>query len=576
MRAALAGYRPFVFPRSGLNPFVGADFPAAAALVAPLLGDDGGGGGGMEYANPAEANSLGDGIVVRPALPPTIWHGSVFPRAENALLIPVGWREARGVTPWDEMGLEGTPTGEGARNEPDAVAPYAIEDMPLEGPAYIDQLIDLEDDLYGDSQAGDIAVERRDLEPEEDTAMDFEHPIHTGATPQLATSADQTYAAATGINEGFNEGMTFEAGADADLGGNREDDLHANNQAGDTMEDQQTSWPNLNTAMNVDNPIYPGATPQLPTMTERNRALEDDLNANNQADNNTEDQQGPEPMDTTGMDVEHPIFPGTGPQPAIGGNDENNGVGFVAGEEGEVDLNGVDDNTALAQAFDLTPAELDAIISGVSNLAVPDYHPSSLNEQPIAFNNNFHIQNEQAARTKVQPAIWDEQPAVYNYDFLDRNVQGAIPQGHPMDLNEHMASWNYHSVISNHQAAAVGGRPAGLNYSFPDSNNQTATAEGQPVTWNSDFAVSNHQAANNQAAVIEDQPASMNYNFLDLNQGAAIEHRPEPANLNEQPAAMTGQRGVAWPDFNEDEWEAQMEALRLSFGGNPAPKRARE
>jgi hypothetical protein len=526
------------------------------------------------------------------------------------------------------MGLEGTPTGEGPRNEPDAVAPYAIEDMPLEGPAYIDQLIDLEDDLYGDSQAGDIAVERRDLEPEEDTAMDFEHSTHTGAAPQLATSADQTYAAATGNNEGFNGGMPFEAGADAALGGNREGGLHANNQAGDTMENQQTSWPNPNTAMNVDNPIYPGATPQLPAMTERNRALEDDLYSTNQAGNNTEDQhaswrdsntamdvdnpmyrevaphlptitdrnrnledkfygngqsgniatsqQGPEPMDTTGMDVEYPIFPGTGPQLAIGGNDENNGVGFMAGEEGEVDLNGVDDNTALAQAFDLTPTELDAIISGVSNLAVPDYHPSSLNEQPIAFNNNFHIQNEQAARTEVQPAIWNEQPAVYNYDFLDRNVQGAIPQVHPMDSNEHPASWNYHSAILNHQAAAVGGRPAGLNYNFPASNNQPATAEGQPGTWNSDFAISNHHGTNNQTAVIEGQPASMNYNFLDLSQGAAIEDRPGPVNLTERPIAMEGQRGVACPGFDEDEWEAQMEALRLSFGGSPAAKRARE
>lgn len=423
---------------------MGTDLPAAAA-AAPSAEVGSGGGSGMEYADPAEASLLGDGVVVGPALPPTIRYGSVFSRAENALLIPAMWREAWGVTPWEEMGteLEGAPAGDRPHGEPNADTPYFIEDMLLDGPAYIDQPIDVEDDLYGDSQAGDITAERRDFEPEEDTAMDFEHPTYTRAVPQSATNVGRTYAAATGINEGFNEGMVFEAGADADLGGNREHDLHANNQAGNTMEGQQASWPNPNTAMDVGNPIYPEVAPQLPAITDRNRDREDNLYSSGQPGDITTGQHGFERMHNTALVAEHPMYPGAAPQLAIGRNNQHSGFGFVAGEDGP---NSLGDNSAFAQAFNPNPAERDAIISGEYNPAVPDYHPNNLNES-TALSNNFHIRNGEAARIEGQHAIWDEQP-VYNYDFLDRN-QGATPQGHPVRLNEQPAAWNYHSSILN-------------------------------------------------------------------------------------------------------------------------------
>lgn len=115
-----------------------------------------------------------------------------------------------------------------------------------------------------------------------------------------------------------------------------------------------------------------------------------------------------------------------------------------------------------------------------------------------------------------------------------------------------------------------------MNYNSFSSNIQTAAFERQPGTWNNDFVITSGQAANDQVRAIGDQPAAMNYDSFNLNQGAAVENRPAPANLNEQPIALENQRGVAWPGVDEDEWEAQMETLRLSFGGDSAAKRARE
>ncbi|KAH6617604.1 hypothetical protein F5144DRAFT_661067 [Chaetomium tenue] len=612
VRAALAGYRSFVFSRTGTNPFMGPDAPRFGAVAAlPLGGVYGGGygGSGMEYGDPADASRLGDGVVVGPALPRSIRDGSVFSRVENVLLIPAEWRE--GVTPRDEMGM-GVEGVEKGRVEPDVAAAAAspIEDMPLEGPAYVDQPNDLDDDLYGNSQAGDIAEERRELEPEDDTAMDLDHPTDSEAAPQLANIPDRT----------------------RDLGHHL-----GNNQSGEFRRGQQVFERNDNTAMGAEHPIYPGAIPQR----------------------------------------------------AIGGYDENNRFGFVAGGQRQF---GPEDNAMLGQPIGLAQAGIDATAPGRPNRAAPGYHPNNLyqqsaawndhsiisdgqaavverqpvvfyeqpavfnqqpaalndnypvpndqdvaaegypanlneqaaafhhgfyyfdrqpapiedqpapwNEQPVARNNNFFIENGQAARIEGQPAILNEQPVGFGYDRFAFNphMRANNTEARPPVLNERPVAWNGHFVIENDQAAVIAREPSPLNYELLSLTDPAAGSEGRSGQLNNDFVISNDQTANNRAAAMRGHPGGMNYEFFDPNRGAAIENRPgimnydvfdgnpaagmgrqpELANMNEHPFALGNYNGNAWPNFEltEAEWDAELEAFRLASGfeGNQASRHAR-
>ncbi|EAQ84382.1 predicted protein [Chaetomium globosum CBS 148.51] len=598
VRAALAGYRPFVFPRTGANPFMGADVPRFGAVAAVPMGVVYGGGqcrNGMERGDPADASMLGDGVVLGWVLPRTIRYGSVFSRMENVLLIPAEWRE--GVAPRDEVGM-GVEGAEKVRGEPGAVAAAAspIEEMPLEGPAYIDLSNDLDDDLYGNSQAGDIAEERRELEPEEDAAMDFDHLTESEAAPQLATGIERTNDAATGMDESLNEGMGLEGQAYAELGGEPEDDLYANNQAGDITQDQRAPWPENSTAMDVDDTIYPGAVPQPANIPDRTRGPGNNL-GNDQPGDFTRGQQVFERNGDIARGGGHPRYPRAVPQPAIGGDGGNNRFGFGASEQRQFGWNGPDDNAMLGQPIGLTQADMDATVPGRPNLAAPGYDPNNLYQQPAALDDHSIISGGQAAVVEGQPTALNQHPAAFHDNYPVPNYQAMAAEGYPANLNEQAAAsqygfynfdgetaptedqpapWNEQPVARNNnfliehgQAARIEGQPAisnehpvvlGHDHFAFNARMQAANAEAQPpvlneqpAAWNDHLVIENGQAAviarppsplhynllglidpaaAVEAAAMQGDPGGMNYEFFDPNRGAAIRNRPGVMNYD--------------------------------------------
>ncbi|KAK3291472.1 uncharacterized protein B0H64DRAFT_330399 [Chaetomium fimeti] len=323
VRGVLAGHRPFAFPRSGANPFMGAEVAdGEEAEVGVGVGVGVGVDGMIENGGP-EGRPLVDGVVVPPALPATIRGGMVFERADNVLLIPAGWKGA--FTPPRE-------NGRGFRRFP---------------------------------RRGAIAAR--------------------GGGMDIEQGRGEPGAAAVAVDEGFNDRMAFERRAYVEIGGDVEDDLYGNSQAG----------------------------------------------------NITTERQGPGFEDNTPVDFEHPIYPGAAPQPAIGGYNANNGFGFAAPRErlGEFDGNGLGDNAILNQGLGITPAEMDATLSGGTGFPVPDYHPNNLNQQAAALNDDFPILNGQAAVAEGQPASFNGLPAASNYNFFNMSDQGQ-----PNNFNEQSAA----------------------------------------------------------------------------------------------------------------------------------------
>jgi hypothetical protein len=84
--------RPFRFPRSGMNPFVGARLPAAWGRISDLVNAS------------QEPNPLAEGIVVPPTLPRSICDGTEFSRDgdTNTLRVSKEWWESVLVTPTPE------------------------------------------------------------------------------------------------------------------------------------------------------------------------------------------------------------------------------------------------------------------------------------------------------------------------------------------------------------------------------------------------------------------------------------------------------------------------------------------
>ncbi|KAH6842241.1 hypothetical protein B0I37DRAFT_417437 [Chaetomium sp. MPI-CAGE-AT-0009] len=614
VRAALARYRPYAFPRTGTNPFIGVELSGDPAEA---------GADGMENGDP-EGRPLMDGVVMPPALPATISGGTVVERADNALVIPVEWKEA--VTPRNENGRgsgefpwagyvaveEGGMDIEEGGGGPSAAA-TAIDEgfnrMGFEGQPYVDINNDLEDDLYANSQAGDSTADQQGLEPNDtNTAMDIEHPMHPGAALQQATSADPT--------NGMEDNLYGNSRA-TEL----QEDLYGNSQAGDIATNQQAPGPEDNTAMDVEHPIYPGVAYQLATSADRNNdpegdlydnneagdittdqqapglehytamdvehpvypgaalGLEDDLYGNNQAGGITIAQQTPARDDYTAMDVEYPVYPAAVPELAASGINGDNGFAFGAAEEGAVDWNGLDDNAILGPALGVTPADMDAILPGGPSLHFPDYHPNNLNESATSNYDSLNL-SDQAAHPDYHPNNLNEQSAAINDDFL--NLSG-IAQGQSANFNEQSPAMNDDFLVWSHggQAAVADYHPnnlseqsAAMNNDFPMlRGGQAAVTQSQPANFdeqspalNDDFLNLTGQAAiaQNHSANLNEQSAAWNDDSLHWNGQAAIA-QGQPANVNEQPVVFEDRYGNAWPNFEQEaaEWLAEMEAFAV-------------